>query len=63
MKAAVRKALFHVASSKENNWRYLHCPEKKYSWCKFSLDRTNGTSTYKPEQMVQANTSQNQACH
>ena len=48
MQAAVRAKLFHVASSKENNWRYPHIPEGKDSWCKFHQDRVNGTSTYKP---------------
>ena len=48
MQAAVRATLFRVASSKENNWHYPHCPEGKDSWCKFHQDRANGTSTYKP---------------
>ena len=48
MQAAVRATLFHVASSKENNRHYLHCPEGKDSWCKFHQDRANGTSTCKP---------------
>ena len=48
MQAAVRATLFHVASSKENNWHYPHCPEGKDSWCKFHQDRANGTSTCKP---------------
>ena len=48
MQAAVRGTLFHVASSKENNWHYPHCPEGKDSWYKFHQDRGNGTSIYKP---------------
>ena len=48
MQAAVRGTLFHVASSKENNWHYPHCPEGKDSWCKFHQDRVNCTSIYKP---------------
>ena len=48
MKAAVRATLFHVSSSKENNWHYSHCPEGKYSWCKFHQDRASGASTYMP---------------
>ena len=48
MQAAVRATLFHVASSKENNWHYPHCPEGKDSGCKFHQDRANGTSAYKP---------------
>ena len=48
MQAAVRAILFHVASSKENNWHYSHCPEGKDTWCTFHQDRANGTSTFKP---------------
>ena len=48
MKAAVTTTLFHVASSKENNWHYPHCPEGKGSWCSFHQDRANGASTYMP---------------
>ena len=48
MQAAIRTTLFYVASSKDNNWHYPHCPEGKYSWCKFYQDGANGSSTYKP---------------
>ena len=48
MQAATRATLFHVASSKDNNWRYPHCPEGTNSWCKFNQDKADGTSTYKP---------------
>ena len=48
MKAGVRATLFHVASSKENNWHYPHCPEGKDGWCSFHQDRANGASTYMP---------------
>ena len=48
MQATVRATLFHVVSSKENNWHYPHCPEGKDSWCRFHQDRVNGTSAYKP---------------
>ena len=44
--AAVRATLFHVASSKDNNWHYPHCPKGKDSWCKFHQHSANGT--YKP---------------
>ena len=46
IQAAVRSTLFHVASSKENNWHYPYCPKEKD--CKFHQDRANGASTYKP---------------
>ena len=48
MQAATRATLFHVASSKDNNWHYPHCPEGTNSWCKFNQDKADGTSTYKP---------------
>ena len=48
MENNIRATLFHVASSKENNWHCPHFPEGKDSWCKFHQDRANGTSTYKP---------------
>ena len=48
LKKAVRATQFHVASSKENNWHYFHCPERKDSWCNFHQDRASGTSTYMP---------------
>ena len=48
MKAGVRATLFHVASSKENNWHYPHWSEGKDGWCNFHQDRANGTTTYMP---------------
>ena len=42
MQAAVRATLFHVASSKQNNWHYPH------RWCKHNRDIANKTTTYKP---------------
>ena len=48
MQAAVRASLFHVASSKSNNWHYPHCPTGKDSWCKYNSDIANNTKTYKP---------------
>ena len=48
IQAAVRATLFHVISSKENNWHCSNCSEGKDSWCKFHQDKANGTSTYKP---------------
>jgi len=47
MQSGVMAALFHVASSKDNNY-HAHCPTGPESWCKFNLDKINGTSTYKP---------------
>ena len=48
MQAATRTTLFHVASSKENNLHYPHCPTGPDSWCKYNKDRADGTSTYEP---------------
>ena len=49
MQAATKATLFHVASSKENNLHYPHCPTGSDSWCKYNKDRADGTSTYKPD--------------
>ena len=48
MQSAVRATLFHVASSKQNNWHNPHCPEGSDSWCKHNQDKANNTNTYKP---------------
>ena len=48
MQAATKATLSHVASSKENNLHYPHCPSGSDSWCKYNKDRADGTSTRKP---------------
>ena len=48
MKAGPLATLFHVASSKKNNWHYTHCPTGRDSWCKYNVDREVGTTLYKP---------------
>ena len=48
MKAGVLATLFHVASSKDNNWHFSHCPTGSNSWCKYNLHIANGTKIYKP---------------
>ena len=48
IQAATRATLFHVASSKEKNLHYPHCPTGPDSWCKYNKDRADGTSTYEP---------------
>lgn len=48
MKSATLASLFHVASSKENNFHYPHCPTGKDSWCQYNRDISNNTKTYKP---------------
>ena len=47
MQAATRAALFHVASSKDHNYHYPHCPTGPNSWCRYNRDQANGTSTYR----------------
>ena len=47
MKKGASAVLFHVASSKTNNW-HNHCPDGKNSWCRFKRDKTTEESTYKP---------------
>ena len=41
-------ALFHVASSKTENYHSAYCPPGESSWCKYQRDKSTGTSTYKP---------------
>ena len=47
MKAGVLACFFNVASSKKNNWHYLHCLTGPNSWCKYNNDNANGTQLYK----------------
>jgi len=46
MKKTVSATLFHVASSKDNNY-HVHCPEGSDSWCGFQRDKALGTNNYK----------------
>jgi hypothetical protein len=46
MKKSIHAALFHCASSKENNY-HVHCPDGPESWCKFKKDKANSTNEYK----------------
>lgn len=48
MKAATLASLFHVASSKNVNLHYPHCPTGSSSWCRYNADKANGTNLYKP---------------
>ena len=47
MKANIHASLFHVASSRNNNW-HTNCPDGKDSWCRFKRDKATGQQTYKP---------------
>ena len=35
MQDAVKANLFYVASSKDNNYHFSHCPQGKDSWCAY----------------------------
>lgn len=48
MKAGALSTLFHVASSKKNNFHFPHCPTGSRSWCKYNSDKANSTTFYKP---------------
>ena len=48
MKSAVRAALYYVASSKNENLHFSHCPEGADSWCRCNCDKGNHTLTYRP---------------
>ena len=39
--------MFHVASSKENNFHSAYCPEGSESWCGAMRDKANTTNKYK----------------
>ena len=47
MQKAIHATLFHVASSKENNY-HTHCPPGSKSWCAAQRDKANNTNLYKP---------------
>ena len=47
MQSACRTSLFHVASSKDDNYHYPHCPSGTNSWCEHK-DLADKTKTYKP---------------
>ena len=47
MKNAVRATLFHVASSKDQNYHTAYCPAGKDSWCRYQRDKATGNNTFK----------------
>lgn len=47
MQKATLASLFHVASSKENNFHSAYCPERSESWCGAMRDKANTTNKYK----------------
>ena len=47
MKEAILVALFHCASSSENEY-HNYCPDGRDSWCGFKADEAKGTSKFKP---------------
>ena len=48
MKSSLSTSLFHVASNKDNDFHFAHCPAGPDSWCKFNADKANKTNTHKP---------------
>ena len=48
MQSATKAPLFHVASNKDHNLHYSHCPIGPDSWCKYNQDHVNETTNYKP---------------
>ena len=44
MQSATKAALFYVASNKDHNLHYPHCPVGPDSWCKYNQGRANGTT-------------------
>ena len=47
MKEAILAALFHCASSSENEY-HTYCPDGRDSWCGIKADKAKGTSTFTP---------------
>ena len=48
MQSTTKASTFHVASNKDHNLHYPHCPVGPDSWWKCNQDRENGTTSYKP---------------
>ena len=48
MKKAVAAILWHCTNYKDEAFRHRFCPRTKDSWCKWQLDKLNGTKLYKP---------------
>ena len=48
MQSTTKATLFHVASNKDHDLNYSHCPVGPNSWCKYDKYRVNGTTIYKP---------------
>ena len=46
MKKAIYAALMHVASNKDNNYHWAHCPPGGDSWCTYQRDIVNKTTTH-----------------
>jgi len=47
MKKNIHAVLFHVSSSKTNQW-HDHCPDGEKSWCPYKQDKATGNKTYAP---------------
>ena len=48
MQKAIRASLFHVASSKKEDYHSAYCPPGKDSWCAAQRDKALNTHNYRP---------------
>lgn len=48
------KASWYSYASIEDNQMHDYCPKGNNSWCKWQKDQANGTSSFKPENVVPA---------
>ena len=48
MQFGTKAALFYVASNKNHNLHYPHCPLGPDSWCKYNQDHAKRIPTYEP---------------
>ena len=47
MRKATGAVLHHSANFKNQDYRHSMCPNHENSWCKYQLDKINGTQKYK----------------
>ena len=47
MKREIGAALFHCCQFNTEEQRHIFCPQTSMSWCKYQLDKVNGTDLFK----------------
>ena len=47
MRKATGAVLYHCTDFKNQDYRHSMCPNDENSWCKYQLDKINGTQKYK----------------